>query len=739
MSELEEKTKNKNTYFLRTQSTILKGKQNIPFNSLKPKLKYKKSSLSKNKNSKSKRPLINFSTGNKPTKSKKYIKGKKHNIFSTSCNYGGIDLNKVSGTSHSPNLLSRSMKNFLKNIVPYESNGFSIHGSMGEPEPEGETEIKNNIKDFNDNVDGIKDINYNDNDIEIKSIINEDESKNDESEEKKLNKNIYNSKLYTPFYDLIDNIKKKSCFIDMNKNSDDNKMSKIDNNKFLNSNNVIEINKDDKNNNKNNKKIKIKSNSNNNINRKINEIKNNNNISIKSNNKKISNTNISSNSNYTYNKKNNSNNITSNNYYNKNNNDFKNLNIENKDNINQFLNNNYNDDNNDISDINFKIKNNDNKNNIYEIDQKYFNDINQNMNIELTKIKRREENESYINNYINRKKNFINSPPLNNKSFEYFSNPKEDKKDSIISKVPGFIRDNKNTNEDNYINNYKNQKYKDFNNNIEKENLSNNYFENNNNYIKNNYNDYNNLNNYQSNDKYNEIKKLSYHDNNSKNNIIKDDINKDDFINKENYSMNNMRRNYDNIDNIDSYDTFNININNINNSKYQLNSMRDNYNNYNLNSNIFSKKTLNHYDTHNNIGNSNLPSKYFLKSVFDQNDTNQFIKDFNIFSKPKSKNNTISVSNFNFENINNEKEPKKYSSSFFNMHKNENKLEKLLKEIPRHNKEKIYQSYNYVLSKVNSDNNNTSNDSYSYTYNRKSKAINEENQGIMPANILLHE
>ena len=63
---------NKNSYFLRTQSTILKG-EHIPLNSLFSKTKRKKYSNSKRK---TKTPK-NFTTGSKSVKTKKYINSKK--------------------------------------------------------------------------------------------------------------------------------------------------------------------------------------------------------------------------------------------------------------------------------------------------------------------------------------------------------------------------------------------------------------------------------------------------------------------------------------------------------------------------------------------------------------------------------------------------------------------------------------------------------------------------------------
>ena len=139
------KPEKKNSYYLRTQSTILKGEQYIPFNSLKYQLKFKNNSFSKSKNNTPKKLLMYFSTGNKDIN------------FNSSYNFGKIDLNKVSGSSHSPRHLNKSNKNYVnnKNIVPNESNCFSLHGS---PREEGErkkndknNEIFNNTYTYREN------------------------------------------------------------------------------------------------------------------------------------------------------------------------------------------------------------------------------------------------------------------------------------------------------------------------------------------------------------------------------------------------------------------------------------------------------------------------------------------------------------------------------------------------------------------------------------------------------------
>ena len=117
-------------------------------------------------------------------------------------------MNKVSGSSHFSN---RQCYKNDKNIVPNESNGFSLYGRSSKDE---------NKLDNNDYYS-----NYLTNNKSIKK--NKDESY----------KKIYNSKLYTPFYDLIENLNNN----DNLKNNGKNKTNNISNNHFLNSNHIIDI------------------------------------------------------------------------------------------------------------------------------------------------------------------------------------------------------------------------------------------------------------------------------------------------------------------------------------------------------------------------------------------------------------------------------------------------------------------------------------------------------------------
>ena len=144
---MSEAKKNINTksYFLRTQSSILKGENNIPINTVRSSLRSdshkSKKQYSNNKNY--------FSTGHKRNKSKNYIPNlNAKNRVGPSFAFGKLDLNKVSGSCH------------------YRKN-------------------KQNIK---------------------KEEINKN---NQEFNERNINKNIYNPNLYLPFYELIQNLEQK--------------------------------------------------------------------------------------------------------------------------------------------------------------------------------------------------------------------------------------------------------------------------------------------------------------------------------------------------------------------------------------------------------------------------------------------------------------------------------------------------------------------------------------------------
>lgn len=648
-----EKSKKQNSYYLRTQSTILRGQQCIPFNFLKSQSRTKKCSLTKSKKKSHKKGYINFSTGNKSLKSKKYINTKKNEkIFSTSSNF--VDLRKICGSSHSPNMSNRSMKNYKnnKNIIPLESNGFSLHGSL--MNKDNKTSDQNIIENFDININSSIS-NKKSNKEERKNNANDIKEITNINNEKNFSKKIYNPKLYTPLYDLMDNINQRSDD-DKQRNNNDididvNEISEnIPNDFFLNTNHFVEINNN--------------TNSNTNTQRKEGKI-----------NKKI--------------------NIK---------------NIENKD--------------------------------IYFIEKKYCKNISKKTENEyLNKKERRIKNEILIKNYINNNNSNINSPPLSTQSNEENilnrsnKNNKVELKDSILSKTKELLNNLKND-KSNIINNYITQNNTDSNENndvlITENSKINSYNQNNSNLnYKRDINNKidNNNDNYKLNNNRLPNNKMIYNNNESKDYLTNRIINRKNEINDNDNEIENDK------------DFINLQLNNKRNSFFN-----------NSNNNILNNKSFRIYDGFSNKSNASslLPSKYFLKSVFDQNSTNNFVNEL-LPQWKKNKRNT-NLSNFNFNKLDNLKIEKKKDGpkSYFNMQRNdENKLDKLLKAIPCHKKEeenKSLYSNSYILSKYNKpiiiDNNtknkNKSLDASQANRNNNHKDINE-NEGIMPANILLHE
>ena len=641
-----EKSKKQNSYFLRTQSTILRGQQCIPFNFLRSQTKTKKCSLSKSKNKSHKKGYINFSTGNKSLKSKKYINAKKNEkIFSTSSNF--VDLRRICGSSHSPNMSNRSMKNYKNNkdIIPYESNGFSLHGSI--KDKDNKTSEKNIIENFDININS-SNSNNNFAKEERKNNANDIKENNNKNNEKSLNKKIYNPKLYSPLYDMMDNINQKSND-EKNRNNNDidvNEVSEnIPNDFFLNTNNFVEIN----------------NNINSNTNTQKKEGKNNKKILVKST----------------------------------------------------------------------------EKNDIYFVEKKYCQDFSKKAENEfLTKKERRIKNEILIKNYINNNSN-INSPPISTQSNEENitnrsnKNNKVEIKDSILSKTKELLKNIKND-KSNILNNFITQNNTDSNENndalITENSKFNSYNQNNTNlnYKK----DINNkTDNYNYNDNYKLISnrpsnnKVVYNNNESKDNTMnliisrKKEINDNDIENDKDF----------------------INL--------QMNNKRNSFFN---NNNMFNNKSFRIYDGFSNKANASsfLPSKYFLKSVFDQNYTNNFVNE--LLPQWKKNNKNANLSNFNFDNLDNLKIEKNKDGpkSYFNIQKNEeNKLDKLLKAIPCHKKEEEFKySNSFILPKYNKSlisgnrnkNKNKNADISQASRSNNYKGINE-NEGIMPANLLIHE
>ena len=647
-----EKSKKQNSYYLRTQSTILRGQQCVPFNFLKSQTKTKKCSLSKNKSKSHKRGYINFSTGNKSLKSKKYINPKKNEkIFSTSSNF--VDLRRICGSSHSPNMSNRSMKNYKNNkeIIPFESKGFSLHGSI--MDKDNKASDKNIIENFDININSS--ISNNNCDKEERknntNDIKENISKNNENV---FNKKIYNPKLYTPLYDLMDNINQT--------NNDDKKINNIDidvnevsenipNDFFLNTNHFVEIN----------------NNNNSNTNTQKKEDKNSKKINLK--------------------------------------------NIENKD--------------------------------IYFIEKKYCKNFSKKTENEyLNKKERSIKNEILIKNYINNNSN-INSPPLSTQSNEENitnrtnKNNKVELKDSILSKTKELLKNIKND-KSNIINNYISQNNTDSNENNDEFITENTKFNS------------NNQNNQNLNYKREIINKIDNYNDNYKLNNNRLPNNKIINYNKESkdYSMNRIiNRKNENNDN----DNENIDIENDKDFlNLQINNKRNSFFNNNT---ILNNKSFRIYDGISNKSNASsfLPSKYFLKSVFDQNSTNNFVNE--LLPQWKKNNKNTNLSNFNFNKLDNLKIEKNKDGpkSFFNLQRNEeNKLDKLLKAIPCHKKEeenKSLYSNSSILSKYNkaiiSNNNAKNNKNKSLDISQANRSNNYKgisgNEGIMPANILIHE
>ena len=107
---------------------------------------------------------------------------------------------------------------------------------------------------------------------------------------------------------------------------------------------------------------------------------------------------------------------------------------------------------------------------------------------------------------------------------------------------------------------------------------------------------------------------------------------------------------------------------------------------------------------YNNINNNNskytpLPYKSFLKSIFDQNYTNKFLNDFNKLSSHayKKNNNTF--------DYNKSRRHKIITKGFLEIEDDENKLKKLLENIPRHIKEKN-KSEIYFVNNLNENKSN---------------------------------
>ena len=634
----KEVPKKDKSYFLRTQSSILKGQQNIPLNSLKSQIKHINNSYSKNENNKTKKRYINFSTGNKQIKSKKYITSKKNNdkMFKTFSNFGGIDLNQVSGSSHSSKFMK---KNNI--IIPKEGDTFSISG--------------NNIEKQNNNIYRI--------------------NKDNENGKNLINKNIYNSRLYSPFYELIEKINRRSYNHnnDLNRNGN-NFNENMTNSHFLSSNRIIEINNKDKNNlNKYINKGNIKYNDSQNPNIKNNEYdKYKNNID-----QKFFNDNYNENEYLNDNKLFTKSEFAQNEYTNNNQPNCNELYFNTQTNIKENLDTNepkeeYKDS--IIAKAMNLLTNNHNNNERYNIGTTY-----------------QMQSSSYFND-SNLNKNYINNN--NNNDINYNYDKSKDPNESfriIYNKYPNHqkltyhyheSKNNSNSNRIHYNNNSTNR----------------------------------NNSNRRTNSLYNNNENISLNDR-----LIKKNEINDNNIN----TINNMN----NMNNINNMNDIN-NGNSRNNENLFLSTQKSNYFNDN------NPKIFNHSEVYyqGNL-NPNLSTKYFLKPVFDENSTNNYIKNFNNFSPLKQNNNTVLLTNYNINDINIKKERRLTPNNNLLNVSNSNKLRKLLKDIPSHKKEKI-NKFNEILSNINGDLRKKNKSFDICDINKKIKSV-EDIEGIMPPNVII--
>ena len=114
------------------------------------------------------------------------------------------------------------------------------------------------------------------------------------------------------------------------------------------------------------------------------------------------------------------------------------------------------------------------------------------------------------------------------------------------------------------------------------------------------------------------------------------------------------------------------------------------------------KKNKNKSYSSNDYNNSKytpLPYKSFLKSIFDQNYTNKFVNDFNKISSHQYKKNN------NTFDYNKNRRHKIITKGFLEIEDDENKLKKLLENIPRHIKDKN-KSEIYFVNNLNENKSN---------------------------------
>ena len=241
--------------------------------------------------------------------------------------------------------------------------------------------------------------------------------------------------------------------------------------------------------------------------------------------------------------------------------------------------------------------------------------------------------------------------------------------------------------------------------------------------------------------------KYYYDGNNNMGNYMKNVLNKEN--NKENNSMA-INKKRDNYINNNSYIKCQINDDDIDNDNYLNNSKNENINSnnittrkdyqFNKTSTLFNTYKNNYSSLIKNINNNEIikrnkePPYSMTKSFFDFDSSNYFYK------TQKRSNKNIYMTTFNYNN-NNKRYENKEAHKFFGIQMDGNKLEKLLKIIPRHmneNKFQSYQSYINSLQKQKRKNEkmNNNNNYIDILSLNKAKSFNEDFNEIMPPNIL---
>ena len=349
--------------------------------------------------------------------------------------------------------------------------------------------------------------------------------------------------------------------------------------------------------------------------------------------------------------------------------------------------------------------NNNNDKEVYNNYEEQYNELN---NRNLLKDEYIGRKQIRNNNYINEQQ-YQNSLPSNIAENEILNNPGESMSitamDNFTNRNNNFIIKNKNELNDNNNINRLNDIYFKINElkndilNSDKKDTNNNIFY-----------------NYKNNNK-----KLLYHynvNNNNLNNFMKN------ILNKENNIMKNKNK---------TTDIFYNNNNNDNYFKYQVNNKI--YNGHEFNGNKTSSYfKINNYSFLNNKNNNDSYKK--IKEPLSTQ--NSVFNPSNYSLKAKNKINQI-FSSFNYNNTYKPKDNLE-AHKFFGIQMNENKLEHLLKIIPRHNKENKFLSYNKLNQNKNKQkkqiNYNNRNININIFALNRASGFNEEFNEVMPPNII---